>query len=207
MCLLLFLALLSSCMKDKPEALPENLVWNPELAFPVGTDQYGMNAESGFDTTLFELDTITDLPLWVDEVEVVLGGSVEFDLSTLDPRIDSVNQVLFRLGVRNGFPNDALAQAYFLNASGIIIDSMFSDGPISVPPGIPIGEGERIDPAYVRKDAIFDQDRITPLEQATEILLRTILLNHGIDTSLVPYYPFYYIDVELGMMTDLTIEL
>ncbi len=53
--LLLCLGSLSSCMKDKPEALPENLVWNPELALPLGTDRFGLNEESGFDTTLFEI--------------------------------------------------------------------------------------------------------------------------------------------------------
>ena len=197
----------SSCLKDKPESLPDRLVWNPELAFPIGTDLYGMNAESGFDTTLFELDPETDLPLWVGEVQVVMEGSITFDLSTLDPRIDSVNRVLFRLGLRNEFPNEVKAQAYFLDVASIILDSMFSEGPITLPPGSPIGEGETSEASLVRKDAIFDRERIKPLENATEILFRAILLNEEIDTALVPFYPNYLIQMEIGMMTDLTIEL
>jgi hypothetical protein len=197
----------SSCLKDKPESLPDRLVWNPELAFPIGTDLYGMNAESGFDTTLFELDPLTGLPLWTDQIEVVMEGSIPFDLSTLDPRIDSVNRVLFRLSVSNEFPNDATAQAYFLDASNLLLDSMFSDGPITLPPGIPIGEGQTSEVSVVRKDAIFDRERIIALENATEILFRAVLLTEDIDTTLVPYYPNYHIRMEIGMMTDLTIEL
>jgi hypothetical protein len=205
--LLLFMSIQSSCLKDKPESLPDRLVWNPELAFPIGTDLYGMNAESGFDTTLFELDPGTGLPLWVNEVEVLMEGRIPFDLSTLDPRIDSVNRVLFRLNVSNEFPNETMAQAYFLDASNILLDSMFSDGPIALPPGIPIGEGETSEASVVRKDAIFDRERIIALKNATEILFRAVLLNEVIDTTLAPYYPNYSIRMEIGMMVDLTIEL
>ncbi len=208
--LLLFMSIQSSCLKDKPESLPDRLVWNPDLAFPIGTDLYGMNAESGFDTTLFDLDPTTDLPLWVDRIEVVMEGSIAFDLSTLDPRIDSVNRALFRLGISNEFPNEVLAQAYFLDAASIILDSMFSDGPITLPPGTPVGEGETSEASVVRKDAIFDRERINPLENATEILFRAILPIEDIeeiDTILVPFYPNYLIQLEIGMMTDLTIEL
>jgi hypothetical protein len=197
----------SSCLKDKPESLPDRLVWNPDLAVPVGTDFYGMNAESGFDTTLFELDPETDLPLWVGEVQVVMEGSITFDISILNTHIDSVNRVLFRLSVSNEFPNETTAQAYFLDASKLFLDSMFSDGPITLPPAIPIGEGETSEASVVRKDAIFDRERIEPLENATEILFRAILLNEEIDTALVPFYPNYLIQMEIGMMTDLTIEL
>jgi hypothetical protein len=208
--LLLFMSIQSSCLKDKPESLPDRLVWNPDLAVPVGTDIYGLNAESGFDTTLFELDPETDLPLWVGEVQVVMEGSITFDISILNTHIDSVNRVLFRLGISNEFPNEALVQAYFLDAASITLDSMFSDGPVDLPPGIPIGEGETSEASLVRKDAIFDAERIVPLENATEILFRAILLIEDIeeiDTTLIPYYPNYLIEVEIGLMTDLTIEL
>lgn len=205
--LLLILAGFSSCMKDKPEDFPDKVIWDPELAFPIGMEAYGMNAESGFDMTLFETDPLTGLPLWVNEVELVMGGSVDFNLSNLDSYIDSVNWIMFRLGIYNGFPNEAMTQAYFLDAASNVLDSMFSEGPLAVPAGTPISEGESIDPSYVRRDAIFNKDRIAPLENATEILFRAVLLNQDIDTNLVPYYPNYEIDIEIGMMTNLTLEL
>ena len=204
--LLLILAGFSSCMKDKPEDFPEKVIWDPELAFPIGMKQYGMNAESGFDTTLFEEDPSTGLPLWVNKVEVLMEGSIYFDLSKLDSKIDSVDWIMFRLGIYNGFPNEVMTQAYFLDATSSVLDSMFSEGPHTVPPGTPISEGESIDPSYSRIDATFDRERLSSLENTTEILFRALFLNRYIDTNLVPYYPNYEIDVEIGMMTKLTIE-
>ena len=204
--LLLILAGISSCMKDKPEDFPDKVIWDPELAFPIGMEQYGMNAESGFDTTKFEEDPSTGLPLWVNEVAVLMEGSIYFDLSNLDSHIDSVDWIMFRLGIYNGFPNEVMTQAYFLDASSSVLDSMFSEGPLAVPAGTPISGGESIDPSYTRNDAMFNRERLASLENTREILFRALFLNQDIDTNLVPYYPNYEIDVEIGMMTKLTIE-
>ncbi len=202
----LILVLMASCMKDKPESIPKNLVWNPELAIPLGIDRFGMNAESGFDTTLFELDTLTNLPKWVDEVEVVMLGRVEFDLANLEESIENINQVLFRVSLYNGFPNELWAQAYFLDAFSNPIDSMFAEGAIHVPAGRPIGNGSTIDPKVVRKDAIFENERLALLQDATEILLRASFPEPSPDTALIPFYPDYFIDMEIGIMADLSLQ-
>ncbi len=201
---LVFLAV--SCLKDMPESLPETLVWDPEVAFPVGGESFGFNWESGFDTLLLELDTITGLPKWVEELEVVLEGSMEFDLSNLIENLDHLNRILFRINIFNGFPNDVLAQVYFLDPGRNLIDSMFSEGAIPIPPGTIVDDGEIIQPAHVIGDAIFDRERIEPLQDVTEMLFRGIILNPEVDTALIPYYPSYLINVEIGTMLDLTFE-
>lgn len=198
------LILLTSCLKEMPESTPQNLVWNPALAFPLGSDQFGMNARSGFDTTLFALDSITQLPEWVTRMEVVMEGRVKFDLASLN-QLDEINQLLFRVGIYNGFPERALAQAYFLNADSVAIDSMFVNGAIIVPPGEVTGNGETIDPAVIRKNAVFEEERIAPLQDAIEILLRAVLIDPGADSTLYPYYPGYHMDLEVGVMLDLTL--
>lgn len=204
--LLLSLGGFSSCMKKKPEELPYKLEWNPQVAIALGTEQIGLNAESGFDTTLFELDTLTDLPYWVEQQVLVLERHMAFDLSALEANLDKINRILFRTSISNGFPNPLLAQGYFVDAAQNIIDSMFSEGPVPVPAGTPIGNGETVDPYTVVQDAIFDKERMTPLEDATEIILRAVIAHPQIDTLLVPYYPNYLIDIEIGIMTDLSLE-
>jgi len=193
-------------MKDKPESLPEKFLWNPELAFPLGDDSFGLNAESGFDTTLFELDPITELPLWVGDIEVVLEGRIPIDLTSLSENIDDIHQVLFRINIFNGFPNEATAQAYFVDIDLNPIDSMFLGGAILIPPGSIVGKGEIIDPAMVRTDAIFEHERVEPLQDATEILLRATFLNPEVDTALIDFYETYHIDVDIGVMVDLSFE-
>ena len=206
-CLAGLLILQVSCMKDKPESLPQNLIWDPEVAFPLGSDSFGLNAESGFDTTLFNLDTITHLPEWVSLLEVVMEGSIEFDLSSLNEASEDLNSILFRVNIFNGFPNNVFTQVYFMDAGSDYIDSMFTEGAISVPAGTVQGDGETIEPAVVRQDAVFESDRIGPLEDASSILLRATIPNPEIDSSLIPYYPNYEIQVDIGAMLDLTIEL
>jgi hypothetical protein len=197
---------LSSCLKDLPESLPKEVDWNPELAFPLGQDRFGLNPESGFDTALFQLDTLTGLPQWVNEVEIVLEGSIEFDLSSLNESLDDLQAILFRVNVYNGFPNEAHAQAYFMDAASGFIDSMFREGAIAVPPGRLLGNGESMDPSAARRDARFDGDRLEALQDATGILLRATLKNPEIDTSLIPWYPDYYIEVDIGAMLDLSLS-
>lgn len=203
--LLLFSGLLVSCLKDKPESLPEKLEWNPGLAFPVGIDRFGLNAESGFDTTLFELDTLTGLPEWVGRVEVTMTGRVDFDLSAFNSNNEEIKQILFRVGLFNGFPHEVLAQAYFIDEGENLIDSMFSDGAIPLPPGTPILNEEIINPSKLIVDAVFGEERIQGLYQSTEIILKAVIANPEIDTTLIPYYRQYYIDMELGILTDLTL--
>ena len=205
-CLTGILLLVVSCLKDMPESVPQNLVWDPEVAIPLGTDQFGLDSESGFDTTLFDPDTITNLPGWVDELELVMEGRVEFDLSALIADTEDLNSILFRVSIYNGFPNEVMAQGYFLDPSSNPIDSMFAGGAIPVPAGTVRGNGETVDPAVVRKDVVFEHDRIGPLEDASVILLRATIVNPEIDSSLIPYYPSYHIDVEAGAMLDLTLE-
>lgn len=204
--LLLLSGIMHSCMKDKPEEFPQKLVWNPELAVPIGIDSFGMNAESGFDTTLFETNPLTGLPLWVDERVIIMERNMEFDLNSVDEYIDSVDQVLFRLNLSNGFPEEAMTQAYFLNSENEAIDSMFSEGPLPVRGGTPIGEGADINPSLVRKDVTFSSERIKPLEEAIEIIFRTVLSNQEIDSTLIPYYPAYSFEIEIGMMADFSLE-
>lgn len=203
--LLLISGLLVSCLKDKPESLPEKLEWNPGLAFPVGIDRFGLNAESGFDTTLFELDTLTGLPEWVGRLEVTMIGRVDFDLSAFDSSNEEIKQILFRVGLFNGFPHEVLAQAYFIDEGDNLIDSMFSDGAIPLPPGLPLLNEEIINPSKLIVDAVFGEERIPGLYQSTEIILKAVIVNPDIDTTLIPYYRQYYIDMELGILTDLTL--
>lgn len=207
-----FLMAAVSCLKDMPESgedLPQLLQWNPDLAFPLGDDSFGLNAESGFDTTLWELDTLTQLPKWVNEASVEMTGRVPFDLASLSQDLDHINQVLFRLNLYNGFPHEVLAQAYFVDIGQNPIDSMFSGGRIPVYPGGIVGTGETIDPAVLRRDEVFGSDRILPLGQATEIILSAVITEHtaNVDTSLIPYYRKYHFDLDIGIMVSLTVDL
>ena len=129
----LFLMLTPSCMKDKPEALPENIEWNPQLALPLGEEEFGLNSDSGFDTLLLEEDTVSGLPKWMDQSEVVMTRIVDFDPSIISDNLDKLNRILFRVNSSNQFPHTMYSQAYFRDGGENYIDSMFQEGQMESP--------------------------------------------------------------------------
>ena len=165
-----------------------------------------MNAVSGFDTSLFKLDTISGFPDWVDDLEVVMEGTMAFSLSSIQRNLNQLNRLLFKGNVYNGFPDEVLAQAYFQDAAMNIIDSMFHEGPMLAPPGIVQGNGETIKATHTQQDAFFNKERIQSLENATEIFFQATILISDPDTTLISYYPSYHYDVRIGAMLDLSLE-
>jgi len=196
----------TSCMKDAPESLPDKLIWNPALAFPVGEESYGLNDVSGFDTTLLDLDTITGLPEWVDQLIVEMKRNLDFDLSSIQNNLDQIHWALFRVSFENEFPDVIFAQGYFKDEGENVIDSMFSEGPVAVPAANVAESGEVLQTGQAIQDAYFDHDRIAGLNDATHIALRAFFIVTDPDSALIPHYPDFAFNVHIGVMLDLTVE-
>ena len=193
-------------MKDKPESLPSRLEWNPQLALPLGEEEFGLNSASGFDTLLLEEDTLTGQPFWLNLVEVVLEGQVEFDLSTISENLDKLNAILFRVNCTNQFPHTIYSQAYFHDVNGNPIDSMFMDGPAETPAAVVTEGGGHIDPGRAQHNALIEGERIPALADAQTILFRSSFFTQEVDSSLISYYPDFRFQIDSGLMLDLSFE-
>lgn len=200
---LLFFA---SCMKDKPRALPEKLLWNPQLALPLGEEMFGMNGESGFDTLLLEEDTISGQPEWLGEHKVVMEGEYDFDPSTISDNLDKLRRILFRLNCSSQFPHTIYSQAYFHDGSGNVIDSMFREGPVETPAAIVRDQGNIIEAGKAQHDAIIEGDRLPALANTQLILFRSGFIVADVDSLLIPAYPTFEFHIDSGMMLDLSFE-
>ncbi len=193
-------------MKDKPEALPENLEWNPQLALPLGEVEIGLNSDSGFDTLLLEEDTVSGFPLWMDQSEVVMTGVFDFDPSTISDNLDKLNRILFRVNSSNQFPHTMYSQAYFRDGGGTYIDSMFQDGPVESPAAKVSDMGVLIDPGLAQHDALIEGERIPDLANAQSILFQSSFFVENVDTSLIPAYPTFRFQIDSGLMLDMSFE-
>ena len=198
--------MITSCLKDAPEELPDRIEWDPAIAIPLGDDRFGMNDVSGFDTTKLDLDTVTGLPEWVDEVLIEMERTLEFGLSSIQDNLDQINGVLFRVSCQNGFPDEIFAQAYFEDDTENVIDSMFTEGPVAVPPGRVSENGELQNPGEAVQDAYFDKERILPLQDATTIVLIAFFIVSDPDSALIPHYPEFEFNAHMGAMFDLSLE-
>lgn len=195
-----------SCMKDRPEALPDKLEWNPKLALPLGEEEFGMNSDSGFDTLFLEKDTISGLPRWMGQNEVILEGVSDFDLSTIRDNLDKINGILFRINCSNQFPHTMYSQAYFRDGGGIFIDSLFLEGPVETPAAQVSEQGASIDPGLSQNDALIEGERIPALSNAQSILFRTSFIVAYVDSSLIQAYPSFHFQIDSGLMLDLSFE-
>lgn len=202
----LLMLLTVSCLKDAPETLPETVEWNPELAFPLGENSYNLFDVTDFDSTQIDLDTVTGLPEWVERVEVVMEGELDIDLAAIMENLDQIRGILFRVNFENSFPDEIFAQGYFRNAGNRDLDSMFMDGPVPVPPAVVRQDGNLVRTGQAQEDAYFDQDRIGALEEANTLYLRAYFMVTDPDSALIPYYPEFWFDVQLGAVFDLTLE-
>ena len=207
--LLLIILLLSftpSCMKEQPESLPGELEWNPDIAFPLGEEVFGMNSASGFDTTLFLPDTISGLPAWINEQEVVMEGLLKFDFSPIVENLEELNSITFRVNGYNQFPHMISSQAYFLDVSMSVFDSIFAEGPVVTPAGAIGTDGALLHVGQASYDATLEGDRIAPLEDLTSLYFRATFSLEQVDTILYPFYPQLDFTVDMGIMLDLSLE-
>ena len=195
-----------SCMKDRPESLPETLEWNPQLALPLGEDEFGLNSESGFDTLLLEEDSISGLPLWLGQQEVVMERELDFDLSSISEKLDKLNAILFRVNSSNDFPQRMFSQAYFRDQGGAFTDSLFLEGPVETPAARISETGASIDPGLARHDALIEGTRIPALANAQSILFRSSFRVAEVDSSLIPLYPTFRFQIDSGLMLDISYE-
>lgn len=193
-------------MKERPESLPGELEWNPDIAFPLGEEVFGMNSASGFDTMLFLPDTISGLPAWINEQEVVLEGLLKFDFSPIVENLEELNSVTFRVNGFNQFPHMISSQAYLLDGSMSVFDSLFTEGPVLTPAGA-IGPGGGIlRIGQASNDATLEGDRIAPLEDLTSLYFRATFSLEQVDAELHPFYPQLDFTVDMGIMLDLSLK-
>jgi hypothetical protein len=201
--LILFLSfLLHSCIKEEPE---EESKWNPNFSIAIGYTSLGMNADSGFDTLLLQINALTGLPYWTEEIDIPLSYTMPFDMGQISDFSEEIISIMFRLNTYNGFPNEALGQVYFLDMSNIIVDSLFSTGPLTLNRGIV--NGETVNYTHNQTDIIFDQSKIEELTTVRNILVQGKVSNVELNTTLVDFYPNYTLGIQLGLQAELSMSI
>ncbi|NOQ25478.1 MAG: hypothetical protein GQ564_08965 [Bacteroidales bacterium] len=197
-----------SCIDDAPSDFDNpDSNWNPSFSFPVGYSSLGMDIDSGFDTLLFLIDTLSGLPFWIDEIDVPISYTMPFNMQEINDFSEEIVSILFRLNTQNGFPNQVKFQLYFQDINSFNIDSMFVNGPLRFDSGTPIGNGEFINSTSNQTDIFIDQDKINDLGSTQYILIEGLINNVALDTSLISYYPNYSIDLQLGVQVELNMSI
>lgn len=198
----------ASCLDDVPEDFnnPES-DWNPSFSMALGYTSLGMNENSGFDTLLLLVNSTTGYPFWVEEIDVPLEYTMPFDMQELGEFSEEIISVMFRINTYNGFPANAQAQVYFLDINNQVVDSLFSDEPLTIEPGTVEGNGETVNKKHHQSNIIFDADKIDDLVTVRNIFIQGGIQNLSLDSTLIDYYPLYTLDIQMGLQVELNMSI
>ncbi len=215
--LVIFIILINSCVDENITNISDSLDINSCYSFPVGDVSYSIN-------NYFEsLDTIQLDSMEIDSAIVSASDSVQFngifyfnikpvydtttlstfDFSVLHGHIDKIRAITIVLIVSSDFPTETRTQVYFTDESYNIMDSIFADGPLIVPPpdldnsGIPLDR-----PPEIRYCPLSDSI-IEDLMNIRYILAYGAVRTTRPDAGVVKFYAEYMLNIHIAARVEL----
>ncbi|MBU0487784.1 MAG: hypothetical protein KKA07_18390 [Bacteroidetes bacterium] len=157
-----------------------------------------------FDTSRFQIDAITELPLFGKAWDITLQDTIPFAFGTT---IENVDNIIFYIQVENGFPMEAFMQVYFADADYKLIDSLILIPTEKVIPNAPVGNAPEyrvIAPVKKVTLASMGRSRIVRVIDCQYLLVKAAMATNNNGESTVKIYSDYYIDVKIGVKADVS---
>lgn len=154
--------------------------------------------ERGFitDSSFYNIQVEVDLPLRGHAAQFTMRDTFSVDFSSFD----EIAEAEFKMVADNGMPLEIVAQVWFLNGQGQVIDSLFSEGPKAVVEAAPV-DANGIATAsskathYIR----FDQERFEKIRTATKVALTGSFSTTGHGAQTVKAIAGQTAEIRMGM--------
>jgi hypothetical protein len=161
------------------------------------------------DSSKFSVEVLLELPLHGYASFLSLGDTLPFSLGINYPSGSEVyaESATFVVNAYNGFPIDAALQLYFVDSSGVILDSLFYSGEQSVFEAGSVGPAPALRVTSTRHtvtEVYVDRARLDKLGAATEIIIRGTLTSAN-NPALVKIYSDYTLELKLAVRAELFI--
>lgn len=185
--------------------LPDLLAAKPVgLVYDLGATLHpeGDSTENGFvlDDSGFDLGLTIEIPLDLQVNDL----SFEQDLGIEMEQVDQVESAVLTLITDNGFPLELVLQAYFLDAQGVVQDSLF-DGPSQLLSAASVDQNGRVsESAPLTMDIELSAQRWYYLQNSAEIRVKAKIASTQDGTVPVKFYDDYTLGVKLGVLAKLT---
>lgn len=161
------------------------------------------------DTSSVKLEMEFELPFWGRADNFTKVDSTRFDSLQWDD-VEQIQAVTFRLAIDNGFPVEAYGQVYFMDSSGVVIDSLLQD------PAAAIFGAAKVDPVTLRvtertkaiTDIVLDRGKLDYLN-SKNFFKNGIMVSKGVafttnlGTTNVKVFQDYNMNLRLGVKVDL----
>ena len=207
--------LFSACIDENMRNISEELEINSSYSIPIGDVTYSINEYFEM-LDFYGLDTIQTLPgdsIDLVEYEDSIYNNVryvvdtliynEFDFSSLGDDLDKISAITFVSIINNDFPTETKVQVYFADESMSIIDSLFSDGPYSLPPPDLDNEGIPIDhPPEIIVTPVSDY-LIENLADVRRIITYGYVRTLRPDIDISKFYSYYILSIHIAARIEL----
>jgi hypothetical protein len=207
--------LLIACIDENIRNISEELEINSSYSIPIGDVTYSINEYFEM-LDFYGLDTIQTLP--GDSIDLVeYEDSIynntryvvdtliynEFDFSSLGDDLDKISAITFVSIVNNDFPTETKIQVYFADESMSVIDSLFSDGPYSLPPPDLDNEGIPFDhPPDIIVTAVSEY-LIENLSDVRRIITYGYVRTLRPDIDISKFYSYYLLSIHIAARIEL----
>ncbi len=202
--------MLASCVKKSVTNISDNVRYQPTFSIPITTASFSIN-------DYFEnIDTV--IPGYPDYVYyndsllpnyskiITFNEGVQYDFSSLGSWINQLSYAMFRLNVDNGFPTEAVLQVYFADITQSPFDSLFTDGPLIIPPAEINANGKVTSSNRGQYDVELNNRQLNELGAVNYLIVKGGVYTTRQDIDTVKFYPGYRISVQIGLRAGLDVQ-
>ena len=195
---------ISSCVKEEIREI-SSVKWNPDFSFPLGETSLRFDESYGFADDLFQIDSVTNLPNWVQEEQITLYDTLPFDLRRIISRSEEINRLMFRFNTANYFPATLITQVYFTDLEENVLDSLFQGSSYELL-AANVKDGNLVGPFISQVDVVFPKERMELLNDVRIAMLKMVLVNESPDVDLIGQYELFKVDIQIGVQVNFTVD-
>jgi len=157
------------------------------------------------DSSSIDVSMEMDIPLYGSVSGFVIKDTIDFPSEAFE----NVHTATLRSIITNEFPIECGVQMYFLDGSNAVIDSLFSTGYEQIVPSSTIdGNGELVSASAPKTtDMSVDATMVEKLKAAKYIVVATTLATSNNGTQAAKFYSTYKMNVKLGILAKVNIDL
>ena len=212
----LFLSVLAfnSCIDDNFTDIDTSITYDTDASLPLGNVSLLM--ESFMDTIILVPipDDDTTLFFLYDSVyyyspgKIKLSTSGYFSLAPFENDTVKITSLMFRTNAVNGIPAEIDHQLYFANADSIVIDSLYSLGPMKIEPAPTDDDGNVTQPYEIWEEDSppFSEEMIDKISETQYIFLSAELIIPDSQHDTIPFYSSQDIWIQIGIRVGLKID-
>jgi hypothetical protein len=154
-----------------------------------------------------DISAVLDLPLWGRAEFLIMQDTLAFDyMSSSLPATEEIERAIIRISTTNGFPVSVIPQAYFLDANGILLDSLFEEPQQLQGASDNNGDGKADPTKMTPIDIDLPRDKIDILEATRFIITRGKVTTTNYPNEDVKFYSDYFLDYNFGLIVQLKIN-